>query len=587
MAETMANVATVEYVGADVAPAAAPEILTDPGPDMDFGPVAELADAAIVAPVPARAPVAEFSIARAELKRTLTILRPLCRSVTPGPRNYRYVRLTASWGLVRAQEGFVNVCASGPDTWAEIRIPAMVITPGVIVAEHAQLAVMLGKGKGYVRLEAGIDGQTWVCRIGGATLLLDEDAARTMDLPPADPETFAAWWVESDVLVQALQRTIPAAAKEKDFYALNGLLLAGAPDSNMLEIVACDGGRLHIQQVGATANVVNAVPAVLPTAAAGIMQRVLTMCPGLAMLKVTGTPATGTVAAHACRVQLNTGRGDCVSSAAVEGAFPNYKEVVPAAPPFLTCEAGVLAAVFQDGARMAPHGGQVLDLVVRPGHYVRVQGDWPGVGQFSEPIPEGPGTVAHRPFKVSFNPWHVVDILHGMSDLTPVTLASHDYVSPAVFTSDAVPGFTAVLCSIVRQGYEDDSGPYFEDCPEAAPVTEPCELCGAPLRAHSGPAMRPHRAMTSDGLTHLCCAECAVNYSRGTYPKSDEIARALLADRCVRCGRHLDPDVRWGADTPCYVDRYGVAAVCNECAGQIRLDEINAEATAANDTVEE
>ncbi|HEU4395745.1 MAG TPA: DNA polymerase III subunit beta [Planctomycetota bacterium] len=172
------------------------------------------------------------------------------------------------------------------------------------------------------------------------------------DFPAIEiPDASEGIQVERGVLEDLVARTSFAAAKEKMRYALNGILLLVKGDE--LQGVATDGRRLSLVQAKCRNAGKKTSRAIVPTRALTQLVRVL-----------REEDATVRLAFSESQVAAATGRA-VVLARLVEGAFPNFEEVIP-----VNCErkavlsrdeltAGLRRAAVLFAAREGPAGSSV------------------------------------------------------------------------------------------------------------------------------------------------------------------------------------------------------------------------------------
>ncbi len=121
--------------------------------------------------------------------------------------------------------------------------------------------------------------------------------------------------LESDLLSSLIERTIFAVAKENTRYAINGVLWE--KQAKKLCLVATDGRRLARAVGSADQTTGEETSVIVPAKTMQVLQRILGHAEGKAALRFASNQVT---------VQAG---GYTLSSALVEGSFPNYDEVIP------------------------------------------------------------------------------------------------------------------------------------------------------------------------------------------------------------------------------------------------------------------
>ncbi|UCD29902.1 MAG: DNA polymerase III subunit beta [Planctomycetota bacterium] len=121
--------------------------------------------------------------------------------------------------------------------------------------------------------------------------------------------------IDSGVLSDLVEKTVFAAAKENTRYAINGLLWE--KKGKKLCLVATDGRRLAHAQGAVEKAVGEDQQVIVPVKTVSVLQRVLAAAEGKVMARFTSN-------------QVLVESGDyLLSSALIEGQFPNYQEVIP------------------------------------------------------------------------------------------------------------------------------------------------------------------------------------------------------------------------------------------------------------------
>ena len=220
---------------------------------------------------------------------------------------------------------------------------------GVLLAPARRLAAILHE------LPDGPVSVAWskgVCSVKASAGSWRVTGGDPADFPAIEiPETAGGVQVESGVLKDLVARTSFAAAKEKMRYALNGVLLLVKGDD--LQGVATDGRRLSLVQAKCRNPGKKSSRAIVPTRALTQLVRVL-----------REEDAEVRLAFSESQVAAATGRA-VVLARLVEGAFPNFEEVIP-----VNCErkatlsrddlaAGLRRASVLFAAREGPAGSSV------------------------------------------------------------------------------------------------------------------------------------------------------------------------------------------------------------------------------------
>lgn len=121
--------------------------------------------------------------------------------------------------------------------------------------------------------------------------------------------------IQADVLAGLIEKTIFAVAKENTRYAINGILWE--KQAKRLCLVATDGRRLAKALGSATQTAGEENSVIVPAKTMQVLQRILDRAEGTAAIRLASN-----------QVVIQAG-GYTLSSALVEGHFPNYEEVIP------------------------------------------------------------------------------------------------------------------------------------------------------------------------------------------------------------------------------------------------------------------
>ncbi|HSW46002.1 MAG TPA: DNA polymerase III subunit beta [Phycisphaerae bacterium] len=154
------------------------------------------------------------------------------------------------------------------------------------------------------------------CHIRGADSHFEIYGHDPAEFPPVpDLEGEADFEVDASALQGLIERTVFAVAKESTRYAINGVLWE--KHGHKLSLVSTDGRRLAwagraVEKAGG-----EDVQRIVPVKTVAVLQRILANVEGPAMVQLGEN-----------QIVVRAG-GYVVSSALVEGHFPQYKDVVP------------------------------------------------------------------------------------------------------------------------------------------------------------------------------------------------------------------------------------------------------------------
>lgn len=154
------------------------------------------------------------------------------------------------------------------------------------------------------------------CHIRGSDSHFEVYGQEPSDFPPVpDLEGDPDLEIDAAALHQLIERTIFAVAKENTRYAINGVLWE--KHGRKLHLVATDGRRLA--WAGGVVDKADGadVHRIVPLKTVGVLQRILANVEGPVAVKLGENQV------------IVRGGAYVVSSALVEGSFPQYKDVVP------------------------------------------------------------------------------------------------------------------------------------------------------------------------------------------------------------------------------------------------------------------
>ena len=251
--------------------------------------------------------------------------------------------------------------------------------------------------------------------------LVAHDAADFAELPKIGKPSLT---VEADVFDTLVRRTIFATAQEQGRYAIDGVSLLVA--DGQMELAATDGRRLAV----ATAKVGKASlgPCVVPPK----------------MLAEIAKHAAG-VEEVGFRLEggrlLATAGETLVAGALLEGAFPAYKDMIPApAKPAMRVGAAALASKLRQASQLTSEDSRAVVMTVSPGS-LRVEAKSAGVGEASI---EMDATYDGPEISVAFNARYLLDVLPEFGeDEVEVEIPAAD--SPAVIRTE---GYVYVLAPV-------------------------------------------------------------------------------------------------------------------------------------------
>lgn len=230
--------------------------------------------------------------------------------------------------LIEAAGDGLRLAATDLDVDITAGCAAAVAAPGALTVEAGRLAALVRALPAGAAVTLAADGHA--CRIDAARTRASLNALAADDFPRLTPGDLACRF---DLPVAQLQGALASVAfaisTEEVRYYLNGVFLhfePAAPDGQALTFVATDGHRLGRRRLPA------------PAGAAGLPQPGLivprkTVLLLIAALKGLDPALSVTVEASdtKIRVTLPDPAGSVVTSKLIDGSFPDYARVIPAA----------------------------------------------------------------------------------------------------------------------------------------------------------------------------------------------------------------------------------------------------------------
>jgi len=217
------------------------------------------------------------------------------------------VRLTTLDGALMISATDLEVALRGEVRQVEIKKPGDLLIPADKLMSIARESV-----DETLVVEAGDD----VCHIRGQDSHFEVYGHDPREFPPVpELEGTPDFEIEADVLNGLIEKTIFAVAKENTRYAINGVLWE--KQGKKLALVATDGRRLARAIGSGTASVGDDAKMIVPAKTVHVLQRILGHVEGKAAIRFSSNQVVVRVGAYV------------VSSALVEGQFPQYEDVVP------------------------------------------------------------------------------------------------------------------------------------------------------------------------------------------------------------------------------------------------------------------
>ncbi len=343
--------------------------------------------------------------------------------------------------LLEAQDGTITLSATDAETIAityrigatiaeagSITMPSRLLSDFVATLPPAEITLTLAERSRQVSLTCARNEAS----IGG----MDPD-----DFPPIPPASDSAPIViEPDRLRRALSQVVFAAATDDSRPVLTGVHFA--MNGNEIKLAAADGFRLsaHTLHVDAPVPERNII---VPARSLGELAR---------LLSDATQPVTITFNAAGTQVQFDLGHAKLMAQL-IQGAFPNYQQLIPAAH---TTRTEVSVADFARETRIASifarDGSGIVRLEATPGTEgapgrlsISARADEVGNNQGElDAIVEGEAA------KVAFNSRYLSDVL-GALDADRVAIETTSPSSPGVFRPIGNDNFVHVVMPMFVQ----------------------------------------------------------------------------------------------------------------------------------------
>jgi DNA polymerase III subunit beta len=291
--------------------------------------------------------------------------------------------------LLRAEDGGMRLKATDLDIEVTETIPADVSQPGsTTVPAYVIYDIVRKLPEGaQVSLEMTGDTGQMQLRSGRSRFLLQS-------LPESDFPDLAAgelphrFTVPAGDLKRLIDKTQFAISTEETRYYLNGIYLhtLDAGGQTVLRAVATDGHRLARVELPAPAGS-EAMPGIIVPrkAVAEIQKLVETMGEGVL------------IELSSAKVRLSLG-GVVLTSKLIDGTFPDYQRVIPAAnDKRLTVERDDFAKAVDRVSTISSERGRAVKLAINEGRLLRLGSDRYRLQRPLSPRHHGPARRRHRP----------------------------------------------------------------------------------------------------------------------------------------------------------------------------------------------
>ena len=278
------------------------------------------------------------------------------------------------------------------------------------------------------------DGKVWIRSGRSEFRLSPEDPAEFPAVAGFSEEAYFS--IPGAALREAVRRTLFATDVESTRYALGGVLIE--PNETGLTLAATDSRRLAVVELPCTRHgdpgSGPASGAVIPSKAMSLIEK-----------SIAGADDDEVfLALRNNDVLIKSGNGTIVSLL-VEGRFPKYKQVIPAAQPIII---NMVVGPFYTAVRQAQivtsDESRGVDFQFADGTLtLQSQAADVGASTISLPIPyEG------DPLTITFDPKYVAEFLRVLDTDTPFTLHLTDSDSQAVMRVEG--GYTYVVMPLSR-----------------------------------------------------------------------------------------------------------------------------------------
>lgn len=306
---------------------------------------------------------------------------------------------------------------------------------GSVILPTARMSSILKANSSDKELAIEVDGDQLIVRSLSARYRLpSEDPSLFPDVP--DFEAAGYHVISAADLKRMVRRTMFATELESARFALGGVLFELADDS--ITLVGTDGRRLAHAVAVAEAEGGAQPPAgqpVVPVKALKLIDRNLDDDDPPVHIAFPGGNA----------VLIRTHQA-VIHSRLVEGRFPRYRDVFPAAcEAKVTVEAGMLRSRVEQAAIVTSDESRGVDFSFREG-MLTLSGNAADVGssQVEMPIP-----YAGKDVVIMFDPHYLLDMLKTLDDETPVTIELIDDKNAAVVrTADR---YSYVIMPLTRE----------------------------------------------------------------------------------------------------------------------------------------
>lgn len=346
-----------------------------------------------------RSDVMKFTCSRDDLSRGIAAVRHAVTTKGPMP--------ILGNVLLTTGEGGVRIAATDLNIGIEATVPAQVGSPGAITLAARQLADIVSKlPSAEVEIALGDDGVQAVVLCRRSRFVLPSQLAEEFPALSRGGEDSPLVRLPGAELARGIRQT--AFAASHDLSVVSGVLLR--LEGGTLEIVATDGYRLAWwcrQGAGA-----GDLEVVVPARAMGELARLLSATDGAPEVAVRRASTDG----QGTNQVVFTFGDKFLVSRVIDGAFPNFRQFVPASFKFeARLDRGAFhAAVERAGIMASGRDGKAILLSFSPGE-LKLWARAPELGEVDDRLPvefEG------DPIEITFDARYLEEALEALDGET-------------------------------------------------------------------------------------------------------------------------------------------------------------------------
>jgi len=330
------------------------------------------------------------------------------------------VRLTTVEGGLLLSATDLEVGMRGAIRQVEVKTPGEVLVPADKLMQIARESV---------EDTFTLEGDSEKCHIRGQDSHFEIYTQDPKEFPPVpDLEGEVEIEIEAEILHGLIERTVSAVAKENTRYAINGVLWE--KHGKRLNLVATDGRRLAWARGALVQASGDDKQRIIPVKTMSVLRRVIDNVKGRVAIQFTDNQV------------LVRGGDYVVSSALVEGHFPQYRDVIPKdVDRKIELNTEVLLSGVRRAALLTNEQSKGVRLRFAEGKLV-LSSRAPEQGEATITIPVD---YDGEPLEIGFNPVFVADALHVAGQPT-VTIELKDASHPGVLR--AGPDFLYVVMPV-------------------------------------------------------------------------------------------------------------------------------------------